>query len=647
MNENLGIYQKKLQESQAFLRPRPRYSKKLTLHDLLQILSKENSENVLPRLRSAILEASSLILDEENEDGKCVLEELLERFWDFKDLDEPDVLEIVLIKSRIRYEQRVLDMLRKFDERKPCTVKVLQWMILTGKVDELTTELTTLGTIDGNCLTHLYRSAFIVGSLEVLKILLKHPLDLHDLACPLLITAAKSRQFVKQRNLKIYHHCFQYVLNNKDIDVNDVDLEGNTVLHIAQDQILVKMILQQKPLTGVKNLAGQYALSNIDEGTIHDFLDYLVSKNPPENSIMYSSSDQKVSPIELEFLPKAKLHNNLLYLDLTAFHVPSENPSLYALDAIIAIANSKKHMSLANHALIKVIYELYCAKYNRRIIWDRPAMIGFVVIYLWLWTNKFERTDLNDSFHQGLFVLMMFLLAIMLIYMVFYYGFVIFVFKISKRRSDFASSYRLKTLFFTDLPLLCMICMLLCHKFLPFDLNQVLGVGIILLSIKFTLSLGFTNRLTGVNIVMLGSVIANAVKFLVSTFPIILGFALGLMHLLNHYSLHRNESNLIDHKNLTAKETFSYSKSDIWMSILKTFIMMTGELDANNLDFRYFMSYPAFVCFVFLIPIVFINLLNGLAIGDIQIIQQQAEFWYRRSQLMVIYQFSCLSMAFR
>ncbi|XP_030760663.1 transient receptor potential cation channel protein painless-like [Sitophilus oryzae] len=62
-------------------------------------------------------------------------------------------------------------------------------------------------------------------------------------------------------------------------------------------------------------------------------------------------------------------------------------------------------------------------------------------------------------------------------------------------------------------------------------------------------------------------------------------------------------------------------------SFFKIIIMMTGELDAGNIkfDMHPLIGKTIFALFIFMIPIVLLNLLNGLAINDIQIIKQNAE----------------------
>ncbi|XP_065216957.1 transient receptor potential cation channel protein painless-like [Planococcus citri] len=66
---------------------------------------------------------------------------------------------------------------------------------------------------------------------------------------------------------------------------------------------------------------------------------------------------------------------------------------------------------------------------------------------------------------------------------------------------------------------------------------------------------------------------------------------------------------------------------DLWVSLIKSIIMMTGELDASNIplgkNFNY--TYVFFSLFVFLVPMVLYNLLNGLAVSDTTAIMKDSE----------------------
>ncbi|KAL5265325.1 hypothetical protein ACHWQZ_G006160 [Mnemiopsis leidyi] len=68
---------------------------------------------------------------------------------------------------------------------------------------------------------------------------------------------------------------------------------------------------------------------------------------------------------------------------------------------------------------------------------------------------------------------------------------------------------------------------------------------------------------------------------------------------------------------------------DVLPSIMKTFVMMTGELEYDGYYVEEPLFYPEasyglFICFVIIVPIVFMNLLVGLAVDDIKEVQHRA-----------------------
>jgi hypothetical protein len=68
--------------------------------------------------------------------------------------------------------------------------------------------------------------------------------------------------------------------------------------------------------------------------------------------------------------------------------------------------------------------------------------------------------------------------------------------------------------------------------------------------------------------------------------------------------------------------------SNPFLSLLKTIVMFTGELEVSNLTFQIFpyTSHVIFLLFVFfLVATVLLNLLNGLAVNDTELIRKDAE----------------------
>ena len=59
--------------------------------------------------------------------------------------------------------------------------------------------------------------------------------------------------------------------------------------------------------------------------------------------------------------------------------------------------------------------------------------------------------------------------------------------------------------------------------------------------------------------------------------------------------------------------------------------MFMGEMDYNDLEFGHWLGYVIFVLFAFLLIIVLMNILNGLAVSDIHKIQEEVDTYYHIS----------------
>ena len=59
--------------------------------------------------------------------------------------------------------------------------------------------------------------------------------------------------------------------------------------------------------------------------------------------------------------------------------------------------------------------------------------------------------------------------------------------------------------------------------------------------------------------------------------------------------------------------------------------MFIGEMDYNDLEFEHWLGYVIFILFAFLLVIVLMNILNGLAVSDIHKIQEEVDTYYHIS----------------
>jgi hypothetical protein len=135
------------------------------------------------------------------------------------------------------------------------------------------------------------------------------------------------------------------------------------------------------------------------------------------------------------------------------------------------------------------------------------------------------------------------------------------------------------------------------------------------------------------NIEMLKTVSLNYFWFLFSYFFLLIAFAFSFYSL-----LHKNATNSSTKYNGT--EVQYYFKNP-YMSVMKTFVMMMGEFEAESLASEMANS-PTFFClfslFVFIIAMVLLNLLTGLAVSDTQAIKSDAEVLSVVSRIRLIYE---------
>ena len=77
----------------------------------------------------------------------------------------------------------------------------------------------------------------------------------------------------------------------------------------------------------------------------------------------------------------------------------------------------------------------------------------------------------------------------------------------------------------------------------------------------------------------------------------------------------------------------------IGLSMLKTVVMVTGELDTSSIEFQTNASYLFFVSFILLVTTVLANLLVGLAVSDINEIRSEVALTHsiRRCQFLIRY----------
>ncbi|XP_052738219.1 transient receptor potential cation channel protein painless isoform X3 [Bicyclus anynana] len=183
-----------------------------------------------------------------------------------------------------------------------------------------------------------------------------------------------------------------------------------------------------------------------------------------------------------------------------------------------------------------------------------------------------------------------------------------------------------------EIALICVMTAIVCNNSASESTKQQLSaIAILLSSVELVLLIGqFPTFST--NIVMLRTVSWNFFKFLLWYCILIIAFALSF------YILFRRGEKQEDQKVSNPGQEEEEFFEDLGRSLFKTIIMMTGEFDAGSIKFSTFpvTSHIIFILFVFMVPIVLFNLLNGLAVSDTQAIRADAELLGHISRIKLI-----------
>jgi hypothetical protein len=72
--------------------------------------------------------------------------------------------------------------------------------------------------------------------------------------------------------------------------------------------------------------------------------------------------------------------------------------------------------------------------------------------------------------------------------------------------------------------------------------------------------------------------------------------------------------------------------ANLGVSFIKTLVMLVGEFNySSDLNFTHWLGYVIFALFVFLVVIVLMNVLNGLAVRDISLIMEEMDTYHNIS----------------
>lgn len=473
------------------------------------------------------------------------------------------------------------------------------------------------------------KSACIFGNFKVLDLLLKSPkLNLQDAGALISIIVKNIGERVTPKCN--YEKCFQLLLNHRNIDINQQDLFDCSALHYAvkfNNSNAILDLLKKGAFIGVKNKFNQLSISNINPKVLEKHFDSCITTNDyrvGDDNFEIRFDYTNFVPTETR-QPDEKLNDSKKGVETC----PDEMSSI----EYISESNELRH--LIRHPLVASFLFLK---------WNRLAFIfymNFVLCSLFaVSTVSYVIFCYNDEPSS---VELKNLLRLVTLVLTIY----IAVREISQ--FTFSPCVYLRSLEnYLECALVVMVLLILFDICSESWRRTVAATSILLIAVEIFLlagSLPFWSFST--HYVMLKTVTWSFLKSLSLYAIILLAFSLSFFTLLRETPKKNESSGRID---LRANPDDAKSGEDeedlnkfsnLGLSIIKTLVMSTGEFEAASIDFgQNAWSYFVFVAFLFIISTVLLNLLNGLAVNDTQIIKSEAELtnFIRRCQVLSRYE---------
>lgn len=417
-----------------------------------------------------------------------------------------------------------------------------------------------------------------------------------------------------------------------NINVNHPDMKDNTALHYAArngDNDTVLELLRNGACIGLRNKFNEPPLADINARTLETYLDECITTNGER-----PSDDDYEIHMKYRFLvyPNNSLENELSKEPLmdNANNNAKEINAILApeTDALLYMTRSEELRQLLKHPVItSFLYlkwqRISCLFYANitfySLLW--LCLISYIILGYGVEKKQSDSIEmLNVVTHVGAII-----------------GLVLLIIRELFQLLVSPTRYLQSIENWMEIALIIVTAWIVCYdSALESTKQQLSAIAILLSSAELVLLIGQFPTLS-TNIVMLKTVSWNFFKFLLWYCILIIAFALSF------YTLFRQENEedqTPPDPNSTGKE--GDDEEDFFVdpgrSLFKTIVMLTGEFDAGSIKFSTFpvTSHIIFIVFVFMIPIVLFNLLNGLAVSDTQEIRADAELVGHISRIKLI-----------
>ena len=406
--------------------------------------------------------------------------------------------------------------------------------------------------------------------------------------------------------------------------INLKDRLGNTALHHATQywpQNVVKSLLEMGANIGIKNDLEEVPINRILPEVMEDFLNN--SCLVPEGD---TTHDNFKITAKFDFL--VPFGTNLNHEESTDL---DEEIPLPETEGLWYMSQSKKHLYLLKHPVIATYLWMKWQKiqfaYTRNLVFYL-TFVAFITSYIFvLYPGKSVRSDSiveedcsNNAKVKSDVTFLWFANTVFLI------GLIcreVVQLGIAPRRYIFTLENWLE------------VTLIVLTSILLFDgdyscnvttKRHVAAFIIVLAWSEMIILIGRHPKLAEVNIyvTMLFKVLWTFILFLSWYSLFIVAFALGF-YILLHQDTGATDPN----------HDYVFF-DDFGLAIVKTFTMFVGELEFGDLPIQTGAGYIFLLVFVFLIVVVLMNLLNGLAVSDTGVIRAEAETYAYKSQVEMI-----------
>jgi len=426
-----------------------------------------------------------------------------------------------------------------------------------------------------------------------------------------------------------YETCLDIVLNpslcNMSAIINRQDILGNTALHYAVqfwDQDTVTRLLLLGANIGIRNNLEEAPISHILPDTMEDFLNVHCLKsegNPTNENFRITYKYDFLAP-EKEGKPISSTVN--LSLNVSATEEGKKTPTPET-DVLLYMAKSKDHRHLLKHPVITSFLSLkwsrISGKYNANIFF---FCIFVMALTLYIFSTygglslgvtmpscpaNESSQPVENNVSQNTFAKVLWWFVTVFLGLLVVREMLQFSINPSKYFSSIEN--------IIEVILVVITGVLLFHGSpgCYLQMKRELSAAALLLSwIDLVTMIGRHPMLSNYNtyLTMFYRVLKTFLLFLTWYSFFIIAFGLGFYILLHKDDGIEQDYPYFDHLDLT---------------LLKTFSMFVGELEFSNIPLDSHFSRVFFLSFVFLIVVVLMNLLNGLAVSDTGLIREQAE----------------------